>query len=102
MFEAAEQFGHRLPEALSGFDRHRLLFAVPYPSACSPQAWAAGAPLALLRAMLGLNPVDGRLVLDPDIPEELGRIAAERVRAYGELWAMEAVGRRGHVRLQPS
>ncbi|MCX5116901.1 trehalase family glycosidase [Micromonospora sp. NBC_00362] len=102
MIEAAEQFGHRLPEALSGFDRERLLFAVPYPTACSPQAWAAGTPLALIRAMLGVNPVNGRLVLDPDVPEELGRITAERVRAFGQQWELEAIGRSGHVRLQPS
>ncbi|WP_406080600.1 glycogen debranching N-terminal domain-containing protein [Micromonospora sp. NBC_00858] len=102
MLDAAEQFDHRLPEALSGYPRERLLFAVPYPTACSPQAWAAGTPLALVRAMLGVNPVEGRLMLDPDIPEELGRITAERVRAFGRLWAVEAVRTTGHVRLQPS
>ncbi|MEV1157148.1 hypothetical protein AB0J27_17315 [Micromonospora chokoriensis] len=102
MIEAADQFGYRLPEALSGFDRKRLLFAVPFPTACSPQAWAAGTPLALIRAMLGVNPVDGRLVLDPDVPQELGRIAAERIRAFGQQWEVEAIGRSGHVRLQPS
>ncbi|MFF0371040.1 hypothetical protein [Micromonospora sp. NPDC005087] len=71
-------------------------------AACSPQAWAAGAPLALIRAMLGLNPVQGRLVLDPDIPPELGRITADRVRAFGHEWGLEAVGGSGHLRLQPS
>ncbi|MBM0257060.1 glycogen debranching N-terminal domain-containing protein [Micromonospora sp. 4G55] len=100
MFEAAEQFGYRLPEALSGYARDLMMFAVPYPTACSPQAWAAGAPLALLRAMLNLNPVDGRLVIDPDIPEEFGRMTAERVRAFGRRWEIEAVGRTGHVRLE--
>ncbi|MGK5521419.1 amylo-alpha-1,6-glucosidase [Micromonospora sp. URMC 107] len=99
LLEAAEQFGHRLPEAISGFPRERLLFAVPYPTACSPQAWATGTPLALVRAMLDINPVGGRLVLDPDIPPEIGRIAAERVRAFGRCWEVEAVGRTGHVRL---
>ncbi|MEV4719688.1 glycogen debranching N-terminal domain-containing protein [Micromonospora noduli] len=102
LFEAAEQFGHRLPEALTGFARERMVFAVPYPTACSPQAWAAGTPLALVRAMLGLNPIDGRLALDPDIPEELGRITADRVRAFGQEWGVEAVCTSGHVRLQPS
>lgn len=99
LLEAAEQFGHRLPEAMSGFPRERLLFAVPYPTACSPQAWAAGTPLALVRAMLDINPVDGRLVLDPDVPPEIGRITAERVRAFGRCWAVEAVGRTGYARL---
>ncbi|MGN9810475.1 amylo-alpha-1,6-glucosidase [Micromonospora sp. BQ11] len=99
LLEAAEQFDHRLPEALSGYARERTLFAVPYPTACSPQAWAAGAPLALARAMVGLNPVDGRLTVDPDIPPEVGRITVERVRAFGQVWEVEAVGRAGHVRL---
>ncbi|WP_435820033.1 amylo-alpha-1,6-glucosidase [Micromonospora purpureochromogenes] len=99
LIEAAEQFGYRLPEAMSGFDRERLLFAVPYPTACSPQAWAAGAPLALIRAMLDLHPVDGRLSINPDIPPEIGRIASERVRAFGQCWKIEAVGRSGYVRL---
>ncbi|RLP83441.1 glycogen debranching protein [Micromonospora sp. BL4] len=102
MFDAAEQFGHRLPEALSGYPRDRLLFAVPYPTACSPQAWAAGAPLALVRAMLGLDPQQGRLAVDPDIPAELGRVTADRLRAFGQEWGLEAVGTRGHVWLQPS
>ena len=100
MFEAAEQFGYRLPEALSGYPRETMMFAVPYPTACSPQAWATGAPLALVRAMLNLNPVDGRLVLDPDIPAEFGRIIAERVRAFGHCWEIEAVGHTGYVRLE--
>ncbi|MDG4800079.1 hypothetical protein [Micromonospora sp. WMMD980] len=100
MFEAAEQFGHRLPEALSGYARDLMLFPVPYPTACSPQAWASGAPLALLRAMLDLHPVDGRLTLDPDIPGEFGRMTAERVRAFGRCWTIEAVGRTGYIRLE--
>ncbi|MEU1840995.1 amylo-alpha-1,6-glucosidase [Micromonospora chersina] len=101
LLEVAEQFGYRLPEALSGYTRDRTMFAVPYPTACNPQAWAAGAPLALVRAMLDINPVDGRLELDPDVPPELGRISAERVRAFGRCWDVEAVGRTGYVRLTP-
>ncbi|MFC8616425.1 glycogen debranching N-terminal domain-containing protein [Micromonospora purpureochromogenes] len=100
MFEAAEQFGFRLPEALSGYARDLMMFAVPYPTACSPQAWAAAAPLALIRAMLNLNPVDGRLVIDPDLPPEFGRMTAERVRAFGHCWEIEAVARTGYVRLE--
>ncbi|SBV26228.1 Glycogen debranching enzyme (alpha-1,6-glucosidase) [Micromonospora krabiensis] len=101
LLKAAEHFDHRLPEAIAGFPRSRVLFPVPYPTACSPQAWATGTPLALVRAMVGLEPVDGRLVLDPNIPPELGRITAERVRAFGKIWDLEAVGRAGHVRLAP-
>ena len=31
-------------------------YPVQYPTACSPQAWSTGAPLLLLRTMLGLEP----------------------------------------------
>ena len=49
--------------------------AVAYPSACSPQAWAAATPLLLLRVLLGLEPVDGKLRVDPVVPEGIGRLA---------------------------
>ncbi|MFY1593159.1 glycogen debranching N-terminal domain-containing protein [Micromonospora sp. WMMD737] len=100
MFEAAEQFGYRLPEAMSGYARDLMMFAVPYPTACSPQAWATGAPLALIRAMLNLNPADDCLTLDPDVPKEFGQVTAERVRAFGRRWTIEAAGRSGNVRLE--
>ncbi|MEV5692384.1 amylo-alpha-1,6-glucosidase [Micromonospora globbae] len=99
LLEAAEHFDYRLPEALTGFQRERIIFPVPYPTACSPQAWATGTPLALVRSMVGIEPVDGKLVVDPDIPAELGRITADRIRAFGKLWEIEAVGTSGHVRL---
>ncbi|MEU8300618.1 glycogen debranching N-terminal domain-containing protein [Micromonospora sp. NPDC048909] len=101
LLAAAEQLGHRLPEALAGFPRSRVIRPVAYPTACSPQAWATGTPLALVRAMLGLEPVDGKLQIDPDIPAELGRISAERVRAFGHCWELEAVGNTGYIRLSP-
>ncbi|SCG48805.1 Glycogen debranching enzyme (alpha-1,6-glucosidase) [Micromonospora echinaurantiaca] len=99
LLEAAGHFDYRLPEAISGFPRQRLLFPVPYPTACSPQAWATGTPLALTRAMIGLEPVDGRLTLDPRIPPEVGRIRVDRIRAFDRSWDVEAVGDAGYVRL---
>ncbi len=47
---------HRLPELFCGFPAAGEPAPVSYPTACSPQAWAAGAPLALVQAMLGLFP----------------------------------------------
>lgn len=47
--------GQRLPELFCGFSRHHGKGPVPYPVACSPQAWAAGTPLMLVQAMLGLD-----------------------------------------------
>ena len=46
LLDAAAHFEHRLPEVFAGFDRHFTGFPVEYPTACSPQAWASGTPLA--------------------------------------------------------
>jgi glycogen debranching enzyme len=45
----------RLPELFCGFSRRDGEAPTLYPVACSPQAWAAGAPLMLLEACLGLR-----------------------------------------------
>jgi glycogen debranching enzyme len=46
---------HRLPELLCGFERHAGELPTRYPVACSPQAWAAGAAVLLLQAVLGVT-----------------------------------------------
>jgi glycogen debranching enzyme len=46
---------HRLPELFCGFPRRPGEGPTLYPVACSPQAWAAGAPLLLLQASLGMS-----------------------------------------------
>ncbi len=58
LLDAADARG-RLPELFGGFRRDRRPRPVPYPSSCSPQAWAAGAPL-LLDAALGDAAREGR------------------------------------------
>ena len=49
----------RLPELFCGFERRRRQGPTSYPVACSPQAWAAATPFALVAAALGC-------VIDPD------------------------------------
>lgn len=44
----------RLPELFCGFSRQAGKGPTSYPVACSPQAWAAAAPFALIQACLGL------------------------------------------------
>jgi glycogen debranching enzyme len=83
MLQAAKFTQYRLPEALSGYDRSIGRYPVRYPTACNPQAWASGAPLLLLRTMLGLDARDGQLVLNPDIPEEIGEIVLTGTNAFG-------------------
>lgn len=97
MLEASSYSEHRLPEALSGYDRAFGRRPVPYPTACNPQAWASGAPLLFLRALLGLDAVDGRLVVDPHLPESFGTVRLLGVPAAGRRWNVFAEGTRGEV-----
>lgn len=69
--EAAKYFDYRFPEAFAGYARQETNFPVEYPTACSPQAWSAGAPLLFLRTMLGLEPVGDRLLVDPAVPKQI-------------------------------
>lgn len=48
LLAAASYTGDRLPEVMTGLARERGRGPVPYPHSCSPQAWAAAAPLLLL------------------------------------------------------
>lgn len=50
LLDAAAAHGHRLPEVIAGHPRQDGLGPIPYPHSCSPQAWAATTPLALLTA----------------------------------------------------
>jgi glycogen debranching enzyme len=91
MLEAAALFNGRLPEAFGGYDRGATHFPVEYPTACSPQAWATGAPLLLIRTLLGLDSDGVHLIVDPAIPEPLGRI--ELLDVPGAWGRMDAFGR---------
>ncbi|MGH3329042.1 MAG: glycogen debranching N-terminal domain-containing protein, partial [Streptomycetales bacterium] len=73
---AAESYGGRLPELMCGFDRSAHSGPVPYPTSCSPQAWAAATPGFLLRTLLGIDPClpRGRLRIDPALPPEIGSV----------------------------
>ena len=74
LVDAASSFSGRLPELFCGFDRSASGQPVPYPTSCSPQAWASAAPVAVLVAMLGLEPdvPAGRLALAPSLPAGWG------------------------------
>ncbi len=58
--EATRHFGGRPPELFAGLSRDDVAVPVPYPSSCSPQAWASASVLLLVRAMLGLEPTADR------------------------------------------
>ncbi len=75
IFDAAEFFDGRLPEAFGGYPREMTKYPVQYPTACSPQAWSTGAPLLLLRTMLGLEPQGEHLIVDPALATGIGLLA---------------------------
>jgi glycogen debranching enzyme len=71
ILEAATYFNNRLPEAFAGYERSLTSFPVEYPTACSPQAWATGAPLLMVRVLLGLEPDGQDLRVDPMLPKQI-------------------------------
>jgi glycogen debranching enzyme len=91
ILEAAEFFDGRLPEAFGGYPRDMTKYPVQYPTACSPQAWSTGAPLLLLRTMLGLEPVGNNLVVDAALPRNIGRL--ELLDIPGRWGRIDAFGR---------
>jgi glycogen debranching enzyme len=72
----ARATGHRLPELFAGFDRAELGVPASYPASCSPQAWAAAAPLLWLRVLLRLDPWAGRkeIFVHPELPASIRRL----------------------------
>ena len=82
LFDAAVRLEfYRLPELFCGFVRRGGAAPVIYPSACSPQAWAAGSVLQLLQAMLGVRAEAGRLfVTKPILPHWLKTVRLRNLR----------------------
>jgi glycogen debranching enzyme len=74
LFEAAGAFEYRLPEVFAGFPRNATGMPVQYPTASSPQAWSAAAPLMLLRAILGMDVRAGRLTSSAALPPTVQRV----------------------------
>ena len=95
ILQAARYFKHRLPEAFAGYSRQRTQFPVEYPTACSPQAWATGAPLLFIRTLLGLEPRGDRLTVDASLPPEMEWLEVRGLR--GRWGVVDAVGRRSSV-----
>ena len=83
--EAAQYFRYyRLPELYCGFTRDTVYNAGPseYPVSCSPQAWAAAAPILMLQSMLGLqaDAAAGYVRLSPRLPEWLTTVRISNLR----------------------
>jgi glycogen debranching enzyme len=74
LLEAAEYTSGRLPELFCGFSRDQAAEPVPYPTACSPQAWAATTPIMLVTSLMRYDAhiSRGGFWMDPVLPESYG------------------------------
>ncbi|HEX9265172.1 MAG TPA: amylo-alpha-1,6-glucosidase [Candidatus Binatia bacterium] len=83
LFQASLFVEFRLPELFCGFEKQNGGGPVPYPVACSPQAWSAAAVFSLLSAVLGLK-IDGaasRLsFVRPALPDFLDEIEINNLK----------------------
>ncbi|GAA1781952.1 glycogen debranching N-terminal domain-containing protein [Luedemannella flava] len=91
ILDAAVFFDGQLPEAFGGYPRSLTNFPIEYPTACSPQAWSTGAPMLLLRTMLGLEPIGEHLIVDPALPDSIGHLALLNIP--GRWGTIDAFGR---------
>jgi glycogen debranching enzyme len=93
LLEAAAAFGGRLPELFCGFDREMVPVPVPYPTSCSPQAWAAAVPYLVLTTALGLRADAPRGTLEATPPMSLvGPVRLSGLRFGGHLVTLSTDG----------
>ncbi|MBR2536444.1 MAG: amylo-alpha-1,6-glucosidase [Hyphomicrobium sp.] len=104
----------RLPELFCGSARRRGRGPVSYPVSCSPQAWAAAAPFALIKACLGME-IDASekavRLKAPVLPPMLnditlngisvggGKISLRVLRAHDSV-AVDVVSRTGDIEIE--
>jgi glycogen debranching enzyme len=89
LLEAAAAFAWRLPEVFAGYPRAETGMPVEYPTACRPQAWAAGTPLLAIRTLLGLDVRDGRLQAEPRLPHGMRFLRLDDIPVPGGRAATE-------------
>jgi glycogen debranching enzyme len=76
LLTAGEHLGYRLPELFGGEQRTGGSRPLPYPAACQPQAWSAGAAILALRAVLGV---------EPDVPAGVVHVRPMRPAPFARL-----------------
>ncbi len=103
LLAAASAVGGRLPELYAGLTPADLSRPVPYPTSCSPQAWAAAAPMLLLRAILGLEPdvPGGTVRVNPSLPASATWIRVRGVPLAGAAVDIEVDGEAVAIRNLP-
>jgi glycogen debranching enzyme len=94
LLRAALAFGGRLPELFCGFASSSFPVPVPYPTSCSPQAWASAAPFLIVRSFLGLDPdvPRGQIGLRPNLPKAWRELTIDRLMLAGHRIRLAAAG----------
>jgi glycogen debranching enzyme len=89
----------RLPELFAGFERGELASPAAYPASCSPQAWAAAAPLLWLRTLLRLDPLapQGQISIRPQLPSWIQHLRVEGIDIAGHRVTVDVDGGRVEV-----
>ena len=83
LFDASLFVEYRLPELFCGFYRRKSAGPVPYPTACSPQAWSAASVFLLLQSILGMSIDAARSRLSfvrPVLPSFLDEVRIQNLR----------------------
>jgi glycogen debranching enzyme len=91
LLDAAPFFDHRLPELFAGYERERDAPPGVVPTSARPQAWAAGTPVLLLRALLGLEPDPAQATLrvtEDELPAWANGLSLTGVHAFGRRWSV--------------
>jgi glycogen debranching enzyme len=93
LFDAAAYMDlRRFPELFCGFKRRRGRGPTLYPVACSPQAWAAATPFALIQASLGLEFDSSRRQIrlrNPRLPDFLDELRISNLGLAGSSVDLE-------------
>ncbi len=101
LLRAAEGFDYRMPELHSGDPVSEVAAPVPYPAACRPQAWSAAASVAVLTAVMGLEPDAAAGAVGTSPLPGFGAVSARGLRigdAEARIGATEArIGAGAHV-----
>ena len=80
-----------MPELHSGDGLDQVASPVPYPAACRPQAWSAASAVAVLQAVLGLEPAeDGALTVRP--LDVAGAVRVDGVMRGGQRLRVDSSG----------
>ncbi len=89
---------HRMPELFCGFSRRPDQGPTPYPVACNPQAWSAGAVFLLLAACLGLKFTGhGLCFCRPTLPRFLRKVQLRNLWVNGATLDLDIINHQTDV-----